>query len=241
MTQASIDFWTQIGDGSSLTIGIILIITGLFRYKKINLPSKIILYANITGIAINFLSRVFPGKDGSNNPVFLYLSYFSSFILLALFYNYCLPRFRNMKLGIYVALAGFLFWLFYSIFFQPMAYTPTNHSYPYYVAFHGIVCIILSMLGLFFMSQDSTWNEIRNNPVFWFMLIDLFGTGFEFIYDIAVGMVKSNFTLFISTVFWDLLPNDLGAICTTIIFLKFPKKQLSQGNIDYDDSPGLPV
>jgi hypothetical protein len=223
MTQASIDFWTQTENRFSLTVGIVLVIAGLYRYKKISFPSKVILYSNIVGIAINMAAKATQG-NGVNYPVFLYLSYFTGFILLAMFYNYSIPRFRAMNVGIYVFSAGFLFWACYSFFFQPMAYNATNHSYPYYVAFSGFICLILSIWGLYLLFEENTWKEIRNNEVFWFVLIYLFGTGFEFIYDIAVGMVKSNYAFFITSIFLDNIPNDIGAISTIILFLVYPKK-----------------
>ena len=218
-----ISFWINIEEWFAIAVTVLAIIAGIYRFKKIILPSRIMLILLIVGFWINKAMDAYQNVH-FNYPLFLYLSYFSSFILMALFFNYCIPQFRKMRIGIYFALTGVIFWAFYSYFFQPMRFDENNKSYPFYTSFFGICILACSLWALYFMLRDHSWKQLRRNEVFWFIMLNVLGYALDFINDIALPLAKSELSFYVTSMFLNYIPNDLSVIANGIIFIRFPKK-----------------
>ncbi len=219
----TIDFWANVEDWSAIIITIIVIIIGLYRFRKITFPSQLLLFTIIVGFAANKTMDVFHARHMSDH-VLLYINYLNDFIIGSMFFNYSIPQFRKIKLGIYMGAAGFVFWAMYSSFIAPMAFDAGNESYFYYASFFDLCCIVFSLIGLYLMFQESTFAEIRRNEVFWYFIIYIFGDGIGFIYDIVITMVRSETVFTIASILLEYLPNSLSVLFLGCLFLRYPKK-----------------
>lgn len=203
---------------AAFTIG-----AGIYRYKKINIPSKALFWMVVFGYINDEITGIFQARNLNYTPI-LYFSYFFNFILAAIFFHFCIPEFRKIKIGIFIIVGSFVFFVTNKFFSHSINLLTSDFNYFYYVAFYILSCIGLSIMALYIMFQKSTWRAIRKNEIFWYLILTIFGDGPEFIYNIIIPNVKT-VEMYIVLSFWvNWLPSDISAIALGILFLIFPKK-----------------
>lgn len=219
---ADVQFLEQFENWVGIITVAVTSIIGFYRYNKISLPCKIMLYSTIFGFTTSRLG--FFLIPLANYDIAMCISYYVYFIMVSVFFNYCIEQFRKIRMGLFMTAAGFLFGIIYTLFFEPIGFNSFNRSFTYYASFFDMTCIALSIAALYIMLRENKWKEVRDIAVFWILVIQLLGSGISLAYDLTVPLIKNNEIIRLASVLVDWLPNDVSVILLGIIFLRFPKK-----------------
>ena len=224
----TIEDWREVYFWFDKAVTTLTLIAGVYSYKKLSFPAKVVFWGILITAVIESIIDELQKRFLGITPV-MYVCYFSDVVETALFFNYCIPRFRKIRLGIYILLAGILYWLVNTIFFQPITFDDNlkKNSYFYYEAFNSITFVALSLVTLYYMFKETSFKQLRNNPLFALILILMFGRGLIYIYDITIPFVTTLRMYIILSMSLEWLPNDLFILATGFIFLQYRKKYIA--------------
>ena len=241
MTLSS-DFLLKIIDVIETTAVVFTAAVGFYRYKKITVSARTLIWVVIFTCLFDYIGDYL--RDTlSSLPAFilsLYVSLAINILLVAVFFNYCIPQFRKIKLGIYFVLAIVLFGAINVLFsttawgFSGTLTTDTllaaRKHYMNFLTFFTLLSIAAGLAALFILFQKKAWLEIRRNLNFWLLVVNLFMDGCVFINSALVPLVTAKYLtthvylLNLITSIFDLIPNDLGILTFGILFLVFTRK-----------------
>ena len=220
----TLDNWRDIFFWFDKIVTILIVIAGVYSYRKLSIPARVAFWMILLNALLEFIIDELQKRFLGINPV-LYVCFFSDVVLAALFFNYCIPRFRKIRLGIYILAAGLIYWLVSTIFFQPIAFDVDlkKNSYFYYEAFNCISFVVLSLVTIYLMLKGASFKEVRKNPLFALILLLMFSKGLAYIYDITIPLVTTIRMYIILSMFLEWLPEDLFILGIGFIFLQYKK------------------
>lgn len=222
---SDINFWVDLNTWLLTPITFFPILAGVYRYKRLGFLSRLMVLMIICNYTIDWIFHYLQVNGLNYTPVLVF-SYFFELLIISLFFNFCIPYFKKIRLGIYIVAAGFLFWLLNTLFYLPIGFDCNNHSYWYYTAFMSLVFMVSALITLYLMLKENSWQTIKKNAASWLLISLLFRNGFAFIYGIILPLVNTNRTYCILSIFIDWLPDDLFLISLGIIFLRFTNKKV---------------
>ncbi len=216
---------------------------GFYKYKKLTVSARALIWMVIFICLFDYLGDWL--RDHNFNTAFIfsiYAGYFLNVALGAVFFNYCIPFFRKIKMGIYFALIIVVFLVVNMLFVWPAGTVHTGvattelvfaaqQRFMNFVAFYTLCSIILELSVLFILFRKGEWPEIRQNLNFWLVVVNLFMDGCVHINSTIMPLVMPKDIIahadlynLISTLI-DFIPGDIGMFMYGVLFLVFTRKK----------------
>lgn len=149
-------------------------ISGLIHFSKMNKALKFLVLFIITTTIVETIGIYCFYVYKYSAPIYN-LTAPLRFYLLCLFYNYSNQKFRDLRLGIYTGVCGFVVAITNCIFLQdPFDTTCTN-----FLAIEAILCISMSLTYFYFLLQSDEVSIIYNQE-FWAIALLLVFWSFSF-------------------------------------------------------------
>ena len=216
---------------------------GFYRYKKLTVSARALIWIVIFTCLFDYLNDWL--IDHHFNAAFIfsiYVLYFLDLALGAVFFNYCIPFFRKIKMGIYFTLVIVLFWIvnMLLVWGGGAAHTgvattelvfAAQQRFMNFQAFYTLGSIILELSALFILFRENDWPEIRQNLNFWLVVVNLFMDGCVYINSTIMPLVMPKEIIahadlynLISTLI-DFIPSDIGMFMFGVLFLVFTREK----------------
>ena len=236
-------------DAIETTAAVFTATVGFYKYKKLTVSARALIWVVVFTCLFDYLCDWL--RDHNFNTAFIfsiYACYFLCVALGAVFFNYCIPFFRKIKMGIYFALVIVLFWVVNMLFVRQGGGVHTGltttelvfaaqQRFMNFQAFYTLCSIILELSVLFILFRKGDWPEIRQNLNFWLVVVNLFMDGCVYINSTIMPLVMPKDIIahadlynLISTLI-DFIPGDIGMFMFGVLFLVFTRKGVAIDNL----------
>jgi len=202
-----------------LFLSSVVILISIWKWKKLDIPGKLVSIDQSFSSLIGLISYNYPVH---NKVTFAILQGYNliDFLLLCLFFNYSISRFRKKNIAICIAIAGFIIWIACIFFFRNIRWASSSR----FESFHSLSAIILSLIAIYFMLMDFEWRVLFRNPIFWFTVSILFIFSTTFIFTIMFEIIARDQALFWKIELYTMVITCLDYLILGFAFLLYPKK-----------------
>lgn len=207
-----------------LIIGIIGLsfICGLCRVKQLDKASKLVVLLAGSSFFCELIAHFFALNKKNNYPIYNVFSLIE-FLILSIYFNTIIDRFKNKKVGVILGVSGVLFGILNILLFQPL--DSFNNNFLFLEGF-TIICLCLYSFYEILLNEDSI--ELNTMPAFWFNTAFLMYWSATYltwpIYILVQITYKIN-TLYIDTALW--VFSFLMYALISIVFIRYPKMNKS--------------
>lgn len=141
-----------------------------FKVRGVDKASKIICNLIWLGLITETIG-LYAAKQYRNNYPVYNISIFVEFVLISLYFNYCVAQLRKRNIGIYIAGGGIILGIINTLFLQPLV--TTLNSNLLCLECLVVVCLSLySIYGLLRIDDDNL--QLQKEIHFWIPCIMLF-------------------------------------------------------------------
>jgi len=203
-----------------LYYGILLIVcfTGFYRFKKIDLASKILCLFTVLVFITEITGFYAANKYKTNLPVYSIYG-FLEFGMISLYFNYSIDHFKKRNIGIIIGIIGITLGIINTALWQPL-----NTINSYFIFIEGICIVGMAMFSFFRLLLKNENLRLHNQPHFWFSGILSFYWSATFLNWGLYDYLVSNADKRINLLFMFLIViNILTYLSMEIVFLLYPK------------------
>lgn len=202
----------------ALTVLIISVVTGLMRFKKLDLPSRFFLAFNIASCICELAAYYVFGKGVDVDSIYQIYS-LVEFTLISLYFNYSIDVFKSRNIGYYIAGIGILAGIANMIWLQPIKTDNSN-----FINFEGLFIISMCLFSFVRMMLRDDDCPITATAHFWFTSILAFFWSVTF----AVWGVREYFThnskeTLMGISIFILFVATLSSLFTALTYFRYPR------------------
>jgi len=194
------------------------VIIGVFRYRAMDLGTKIFFYLSVLGLVVESLAYYMAFRY-HNNLIAYNLSNIIELFLISVYFNYTIESFRKRNIGLIIGLVGVIAGIVNNFFIQSI-YGITH----FFLFYQSLVIITLSITSLaaFLKPEDS--RQIKNEVHFWLPVILIFSWSLSYLFFSVINFYSVKLKVVAPEVILALfLIGVLTNIAVAIIFFLYPK------------------
>ncbi len=201
-----------------LAISLAAVAISFVRWRKIDVPGRLLSISILLGTLINLASFLYPAH---NNTTFIILHVYAliDFLFLCAFFTLAMPAISRKNVGYYLASGGTLYWIVNLALFRH-----ARHSDTYFVAFQTLVACVLSLYSLYILIRQHDWETLKPYSTFWFVLSMSFFYGLTFTYNISYNVLLKNKNAYIIASDFFMVVCNLYYVSTGLIYLFTDKR-----------------
>ncbi len=199
-------------------IGVISIamLIGLFRFKQLDIASRIIVGILMLDV-INEVAAYFFAKKYHNNMPVYNINNIVELALIAFYFNAANRSLKRRNIGIWIGLFSIVFGLINFIFLQSILVFSVS-----FLLFEGFCIIVLSLLAFYRFLLIHEDLQLYRFPHFWFASIFLFFWSITYLYWGLYPIVGAKIS---GMYIW--LANIISFSAIALVFLFYPKMKIT--------------